>query len=96
MPGTLTPSTGTPKRGQLHRFRLDQHLDHFQFLWPADGEDGWTVSPGDKIMVQVWNANTLAGPSMFLLTAVGGTDAGAAGHRLLPSPLGEGQCVLMV
>ena len=68
----------------------------FSSFGPAYGEDGWTVSPGDKIMVQVWNANTLAGPSMFLLTAVGGTDAGAAGHRLLPSPLGEGQCVLMV
>ena len=85
----------------------------FGSFGPAYGEDGWTVSPGDKIVVQVWNANTLAGPSMFLLTAAGGTGAGVsgvhvisggggsyypgtdhfgAGHRLLPSPLGEGQC----
>ena len=90
----------------------------FRSFGPAYSEDGWTVSPGDKIVVQVWNANTLAGPSMFLLTAVGGTgitggsggsgarvisggggsyypgtDHFGAGHRLLPSPLGEGQCV---
>jgi hypothetical protein len=29
----------------------------------------WRVKPGDKIAVQVWNANTMAGPSVYLVTA---------------------------
>ena len=83
------------------------------------------VKPGDKLVVQVWNANSLTGPSMYLLSATGtptgsatgegsgtgqasgtGTGSGTAagggtypgtatfgpGHRLLPAPLGHGQC----
>jgi hypothetical protein len=85
----------------------------FYSFGPAYGEDGWVVSPGDKLVVQVWNANSLTGPSMYLLTVAGTPTSGAtgaatggvagggtypgtptfgAGHRLLPSPLGHGQC----
>lgn len=86
----------------------------FYSFGPDYGEDGWVVNPGDKLVIQVWNANSLTGPSMYLLTvsgtptasgttgattgtaAGGGTYAGTptfgAGHRLLPSPLGHGQC----
>jgi hypothetical protein len=87
----------------------------FYSFGPAYGEDGWVVNGGDKLVVEVWNANTLAGPSMYLLTAAGtptsggtgsgggtgtatgggtypGTPTFGAGHRLLPSPLGHGQC----
>ncbi len=85
----------------------------FYSFGPSYGEDGWVVSPGDKLVVQVWNATTLTGPSMYLLTATGtptsagtgsgtgvvtggatypGTPTFAAGHRLLPAPLGHGQC----
>jgi hypothetical protein len=86
----------------------------FYSFGPAYGEDGWVVNPGDKLVVQVWNANTLTGPSMYLLTVSGtptgggagagigrsavgggtypGTPTFGAGHRLLPAPLGHGQC----
>ena len=85
----------------------------FYSFGPAYGEDGWVVNPNDKLVVQVWNANTLTGPSMYLLTASGtptssgssgaggggggggtypGTPTFGAGHRLLPAPLGHGQC----
>jgi hypothetical protein len=36
----------------------------FYSFGPSYGEDGWVVNPGDKLVVQVWNANTLTGPSM--------------------------------
>jgi hypothetical protein len=92
----------------------------FYSFGPSYGEDGWVVNPGDKLVVQVWNANTLTGPSMYLVTATGtptsngtgsaggggsgsgggggsgatypGTPTFGTGHRLLPAPLGHGQC----
>jgi hypothetical protein len=92
----------------------DNNSITFYSFGPSYGEDGWVVNPGDKLVVQVWNANTLTGPSMYLLTATGapasngtggqggggvsgggtypGTPTFGAGHRLLPSPLGHGQC----
>ncbi len=96
----------------------------FYSFGPDYGEDGWVVNQGDKLVLQVWNANTLTGPSMYLLTVSGtpaasgtaasgtaasgttgsgtgtatgggtypGTPTFGAGHRLLPAPLGHGQC----
>jgi hypothetical protein len=35
------------------------------------GSDGWAVVQGDKVAIQVWNAQTSAGPATVLVTAAG-------------------------
>jgi hypothetical protein len=52
----------------------------FRSFGPAYGSDDWVVRPGDKVILQVWNANTSAGPSLYLLTVGGG------GHPSTPAP----------
>jgi len=103
----------------------------FHSFGPAYGEyrDGvakevlnWVVATGDKVVVQVWNANLPTSASWCLLTVAAagapgsgtscssvlvagnpvisgggttsypGTDHFGPGHRLLPAPIGEGQC----
>ena len=55
----------------MHGKHVDNSSITFYSFGPSYGEDGWVVNPGDKLVVQVWNANTLTGPSMYLLTATG-------------------------
>jgi hypothetical protein len=109
---------------------VDEHLDHLSFgsdygaeeEGVSDEELNWVVDTGDKIAVQVWNANLPTTASWCLVTVAaasgpgGGTScasvavagdpvisggpketyAGTAhfgrNHKLLPSPLNEGQC----
>jgi hypothetical protein len=86
------------------------------------GEEGWVVSTGDKIVVQVWHASSPTSASWCLVSVAAtsapgaatscssvevagdpvigggskelnsGTDHFGANHKLLPAPIGSGQC----
>jgi len=89
---------------------------------PSSEETNWVVDTGDKVVVQVWNANEPISASWCLVTVAAqgasgagttcasvlvagnpvigggskslypGTDQFGPGHKLLPTPLGGGQC----